>query len=244
MTIKFIGCCVINLFYSLKYIFQGKVGLKNTVFQAATIGYDSLPIALTISLIAGGVLSLQVSQQFYLSGADSYVGGLISMAVTREMAPIFASLAIGARAGTAITAEIGNMSVTEQIDALKTLKVEPVAYLLAPRLLAGLIVVPMITVVAEFVGILGGMFIANNAIALHPYRYLKSVWLYTDVYDINVSIVKAAVFGVLITLICTTHGLMARGGAKEVGLATTKAAIWTAVAIPLFDLLMSWIFFV
>lgn len=243
MIIDFIGSCVINLFLSLKYIFQGKVSLKKVVFQSAVIGYDSLPIALTISMIAGGVLSLQVSQQFFLSGADSYVGGLISIAITREMAPIFAALAIGARAGTAITAEIGNMSVTEQIDALKVLKVEPIPYLLVPRLIAGFIVVPMVTVIAELIGIIGGMFIANNAIALHPFRYMKSVWLYTDVYDINASIVKAAVFGVLITLICTTHGLMTRGGAKEVGLATTKAAIWTAVTIPLFDLLLSWIFF-
>ena len=243
MIIKFIGYCVMNLFYALRYIFQRKVSLKNIIFQAATIGYDSLPIALTISLIAGGVLSLQVSQQFFLSGADSYVGGLIAIAITREMAPIFASLAIGARAGTAITAEIGNMSVTEQIDALKVLKVEPIAYLLAPRLIAGLVVVPMVTIIAELIGIIGGMFIANNAISLHPFRYIKSVWLYTDAYDIGASLVKAAVFGVLITLICATHGLMTRGGAREVGLATTKAAIWTAVAIPLFDLLLSWIFF-
>jgi len=243
MIIDFIGNCVINLFKVVKCIFQGKISMKNTVYQASVIGYDSLPIALTISMVAGAVLSLQVSKQFVLSGADSYIGGLVALAVTREMAPIFASLAIGARAGTAMTAEIGNMCVTEQIDALKTLKVDPIAYLLAPRLLAGLIMVPLVTIVAEFIGILGGMFVAHSTVALHPYRYIKSVWLYSNTYDIKASLVKSAVFGVLITLICVTHGLQTRGGAREVGISTTKAAIWTAVAIPVFDLLLSWMFF-
>ena len=243
MIIKCIGLCVINFYEALKYIFKGKINFKNVIYQAAIIGYDSLPVAMTISLVAGAVLALQVSQQFVLSGADSYIGGLVSIAITREMAPIFAALAIGARAGTAITAEIGNMSVTEQIDALKVLKVEPVGYLLVPRLLAGIVVVPMVTALAIFIGILGGMFVANNAVALHPYLYIKSVWLYSRVYDIQASMIKAAVFGVLITVICATHGLNTRGGAREVGIFTTKAAIWTAVAIPLFDLLLSWIFY-
>lgn len=243
MLLNFIGLCVINFIEALKCIFRGKISLKNSIYQAATIGYDSLPIALAISLMAGAVLSLQVAQQFSLTGADSYIGGLISIAITREMAPIFAALAIGARAGTAITAEIGNMSVTEQIDALKVLKVEPVGYLLVPRLLAGIIVVPMVTLLAEFIGILGGMFVANNSVALHPYLYIKSVWLYSSVYDIKTSLVKAAVFGVLIAVICTTHGLKTAGGAREVGISTTKAAIWTAVAIPLFDLILSWMFY-
>lgn len=243
MIIKFIGHCLINLFEALKCIFKGKVNIKNTFFQAAAIGYDSLPIALTISMVAGAVLSLQVSQQFVLTGADSYIGGLVSLAITREMAPIFASLAIGARAGTAMTAEIGNMNITEQIDALKVLKVDPIGYILVPRLIAGLIVVPMVTILAEFIGIVGGMFVANSTVELHPYRYINSVWLYSRPYDIKISLIKAAVFGVLITLICTTHGLLTRGGAREVGISTTKAAIYTAVAIPLFDLLLSWIFF-
>ena len=243
MIINFIGLCVINLYKAFKCIFQGKVSFKNTIYQASVIGYDSLPIALTISMVAGAVLSLQVSQQFMLTGADSYIGGLVALAITREMAPIFAALAIGARAGTAMTAEIGNMNVTEQIDALKILKVDPIAYLLVPRLLAGVIMVPLVTIVAEFIGIIGGMFVAKSTVALHPYMYIKSVWLYSSTYDIKASLVKSAVFGVLITLICVTHGLQTKGGAREVGISTTKAAIWTAIAIPAFDLLLSWMFF-
>jgi len=246
MIVEFIGYCIITLITAIKKIVccRGReINIKNTINQAAIIGYDSLPIALTICVVAGAVLSLQVAERFILSGADAYVGGLVSIAITREMAPIFASLAIGARAGTAITAEIGNMSVTEQIDALKTLKIDPIDYLLIPRLLAGFIVVPLVTILAELIGIVGGMFVANATVKLHPYLYLRSVWLYTDTYDIFVSLLKAAVFGVLVTLICTCHGLRTTGGAREIGISTTRAAIWSAVAVLLFDLLLSWIFF-
>lgn len=243
MIIEFIGYCLINLYIAIKKIFKGEISWKNTILQSAKVGYDSLPISLTISLIAGAVLAMQVAERFILSGADAYVGGLVSIAITREMAPIFASLAIGARAGTAMTAEIGNMAVTEQIDALRILKIDPIEHLLIPRLIAGIVVVPLTTILAEFIGIIGGMFVANSTVQLHPYLYMRSVWLYTDTYDIYISLIKAAVFGVLIALICTCHGLRTTGGAKEVGISTTKAAIWTAVAILLFDLLLSWMFF-
>jgi len=243
MIVEFIGYCVINLFKAVKKTIKGEINIKNTINQAALIGYDSLPIALTICVVAGAVLSMQAAESFVLSGADSYVGGLVSIAITREMAPIFASLAVGARAGTAITAEISNMSITEQLDALKVLKIDPIEYLLVPRLLAGVVVVPLITILAELIGIVGGMFVANATVKLHPYLYIKSVWLHTDPYDIQVSLIKAAVFGALMALICTCHGLKTTGGAKEIGVATTRAAIWTAVAILLFDLLLSWIFF-
>lgn len=222
---------------------KGRISLKNTISQAAIIGYDSLPISLTICLVAGAVLSMQVAESFIISGADAYVGGLVSIALTREMAPIFASLAIGARAGTAITAEISNMSITEQIDALKALRVDPIEYLLVPRVIAAVVVVPLVTILAELIGIIGGMFVANVTVSLHPRLYIQSVWLYTDTYDIQISLVKAAVFGLLTALICTCHGLRTTGGAKEIGVSTTRSAIWTAVTILLVDLLLSWIFF-
>ncbi len=112
-------------------------------------------------LLAGAVLALQLSKQFVLSGAESYIGGLISVAIIREMAPVFAALSIGARAGTAIAAEIGNMQVTEQIDAIKTLKIDPIQYIFVPRIIAGIIMVPLVTILAEFIGIIGGMWVAD-----------------------------------------------------------------------------------
>lgn len=243
MIIDFIGQCVINLFQILRHIFSGRINIKNTIIQSAIIGYDSLPIALIITVISGAVLALQVAKQFVLSGADAYVGGLVSIAIIREIAPVFAALAIGARAGTAIAAEIGNMQITEQIDALKTLKVDPVAYLLVPRIIAGIIMIPLVTIISELAGILFGMIVAEMSVNIHPNRYLNSVWLYLGINDIRVSLIKSAVFGLLITLICSTHGLLTKGGAKEVGVTTTKAAIWSALAILIFDYFMTWIFY-
>jgi len=243
MITEFIGQCVINLLQTLKYIITGRINLKNTFIQSAIIGYDSVPIALIIALVSGAVLALQVSRQFVLTGAESYIGGLISVAIIREMAPVFAALSIGARAGTATAAEIGNMQVTEQIDAIKTLKVDPIEYIFVPRLIAGTIMVPLVTILAEFVGILGGMWVADFTVDVHPNRYLNSVWLYTSAHDIEISLVKAATFGLLITLICATNGMATKGGAKEVGITTTKAAIGTALAILVFDYFLTWVFY-
>jgi phospholipid/cholesterol/gamma-HCH transport system permease protein len=241
--ISFIGCCIINLFKCVKGVITGQMPLKNLIEQSATIGYDSIPIALVITFISGAVLALEVAHYFIMSGAEAYVGGLVAVAIVREMAPVFASLAIGARAGTAIAAEIGNMKVTEQIDAMKTLKVDPVCYLIAPRVLAGGLMVPLITVFAIIVGILGGMFISYILIDLHFYRYMNSVWLYLKIFDLKVALIKAGVFGTLVTLICSTNGYLTEGGAKEVGISTTKAAIYSTFAVLVFDYLLTWIFY-
>ncbi|MDD3013762.1 MAG: ABC transporter permease [Candidatus Gastranaerophilales bacterium] len=243
MITDFVGQCVINLYKTLKYIVTGRVNIKNTLIQSAIIGYDSVPIALVIALVSGAVLALQVSRQFVLTGAESNIGGLISVAIIREMAPIFAALSIGARAGTAIAAEIANMQVTEQIDAIKTLKIDPIEYIFVPRIIAGVFMVPLVTILSEFIGIMGGMWIADFTVDVHPNRYLNSVWLYTSAHDIEVSLIKAATFGLLITLICATHGMTTKGGAREVGITTTKAAIGTALAILVFDYFLTWIFY-
>ncbi|MEW5822381.1 MAG: ABC transporter permease [Cyanobacteriota bacterium] len=243
MALSTIGYCTSNLISSLKFLLKGHISLKNTLMQAAIIGFDSAPIAIIISLVSGAVITLQISKQFIQNGADAYIGGLVAVTVIREVAPLFASLAIGARAGTAITAEIANMKVTEQIDALKLLRVDPVYYLVLPRIIAGGLMIPLVTVLAMFIGTIGGMIVAKITVNLHFVRYITSVWLYTDIYDIKTSLAKACVFGILITLICSTIGLLTEGGAKEVGRSTTKAAIWSASAVIIADYLLTWVFY-
>lgn len=243
MSISTVGHCSQNFLKSLYFLLKGHISIKNTLIQAAIIGFDSAPIAVIISLVSGAVLTLQISKQFILNGADAYIGGLVAVAIIREMAPLFSSLAIGARAGTAIAAEIANMKVTEQVDALKVLQVDPVYYLVLPRIVAGAIMVPLVSVLSIFIGIIGGMVVAKITVNLHFNRFITSVWLYTDVYDIRTSLVKATIFGILISTICATIGLLTQGGAKEVGKATTRAAIWTATALVLADYLVTWIFY-
>ena len=242
--ISFLGLCVQNFIQVLKYIFSGNVKFSSVLSRAAMISYDSLPIALSIVFIAAVVIALQVSKQFLMSGAESYVGGFLAVALIRELAPGFAALAISARAGTAISAEIANMKVTSQVDALKTLKVDPVGYYFAPRILAGAITVPMVVILAELFGVLGGMIISYFTIGLHPNRYMSSVWLFLNTRDIYISIFKGFIFVIIIPLVCATQGYKTTGGAKGVGISTTKAAILSTVYLLMADLLVTFLFYV
>lgn len=241
--IKFIGQCVLNLITAVKYMLDGRVRLSSVISNAASIGYDSFPIAISIVFIAAVVIALQISKQFLMSGGDSYVGGFMAIALIREIAPGFAALAISARAGTAVSSEIANMKVTSQVDAMKTLKVDPVGYYFAPRILAAAFTVPSIIILAELLGILGGMAVSYMTIGLHPARYLHSVWLLLSLKDIFVSILKGFIFGIIITTVCATQGYSTEGGAKNVGISTTEAAIKATVILLSADLIIALLFY-
>lgn len=241
--ISFLGLCVENFILSIKYIFNRNTKFRSVISQAAMISYDSLSISLIIVFIASAVITLQVSKQFLMSGAESYVGGFIAVALVREIAPGFAALAIGARAGTAICAEVANMQVTEQIDAIKTLHVDPVGYYFAPRIIAAAVTVPMVVIIAEFLGIIGGMMVAYLAIGLHPNRFLNTVWLLLNTRDIYISLFKAVIFGILITVVCATQGYSTVGGAKDVGTSTTQSAIKSTIYLLVADFLINIVFY-
>ena len=241
--ISFLGKCVQNLIRSVKYICSGQMLFRHAISQAAAISYDSLMISLVISFVAAAVITIQVSKQFLMSGADSYIGGTLTVVIIREIAPAFVALSIGARAGTAISAEIANMKVTEQVDAIKTLKVDPIGYYFAPRLLSAAVTIPMVTIIAELVGILGGMYVAYLTIGLHPHRYIASVWAWLKLKDFYISIFKALVFGILIADVCATQGYETEGGAKEVGISTTQAAIKSTIYMLIADFIINFVFY-
>lgn len=242
--IEFLGLCVQNLIKSIKYLLTGQLKFSEVVSKAASISYDSLSISLIIAFISAAVITIQVSKQFLMSGAESYIGGTIAIVLIREIAPGFVALAIGARAGTAISAEIANMQVTSQVDAMKTLKVDPVGYYFTPRIIAAAITVPMVVLLAEFIGTVGGMFISYATIDLHPARYMHSVWAWLSTRDIYISLLKASIFGALISLVCATQGYQTRGGAKEVGISTTQAAILSTIYMLIADFLVNLIFYI
>ena len=241
--INFIGQCIQNLIIALKYTFEGRVKFSSVISNAASIGYDSLPIALAIVFIAAVVISLQISKQFLMSGGESYVGGFMAIALIRELAPGFAALAISARAGTAVSAEIANMKVTSQVDAMKTLKVNPIGYYFAPRIIAAAFTIPSIVILAELFGIIGGMAVSYLTIGLHPARYMNSVWLWINMKDIYVSILKGFIFGIIITTVCATQGYNTEGCAKNVGISTTEAAIKATVILLSADLIIALLFY-
>lgn len=241
--IDFLGQCVQNFITAMKYTFSGNVALKSVISQAARIGFDSLGISLMIVFIAASVIALQVSNQFLMSGADTYIGGFLAIALIREIAPGFAALAVGARAGTAITAQIANMKVTSQVDAMKVLQVNPIGYYFAPRIISGAISVLCIVVLAEFIGIVGGMIVSYFSVGLHPNRYFNSVWLMLNTKDIYVSLLKGLLFGGIISTVCATVGYNTVGGAKNVGESTTKSAILCTLYLLFADLLIGFLFY-
>lgn len=234
---------MMNLYKSACYTLSGRSRFTSVIAQAASISYDSLIISLVIVFVSAAVIAIQVSKQFLMSGAEAYVGGSIAIVMIREIAPGFVALAIGARAGTAISAEIANMQVTSQVDAIKTLKVDPVGYFFSPRIVAAGITVPMVVLIAEVVGILGGLIVSYFTIGLHPARYITSVWLWLSAKDIYISLLKAFVFGILIALVCATQGYETKGGAKDVGISTTRAAVLSTVYMLFADFIINLIFY-
>ena len=241
--INFLGQCVQNIIQAVKYTLKGNVRFSGVISQAAAIGFDSLGICLSIVFIAACVIALQVAKQFLMSGGDSYIGGFLTVALIREIAPGFAALALAARAGTAITAQVANMQVTNQIDAIEVLKVDSIGYYFAPRILAGAISCFCIVLLAELVGVLGGALVSYFSIGLHPIRYFNSVWLMLVMKDVYVSLLKGLIFGALIALVCATVGYNTRGGAKNVGESTTKSAILCTIYILCADLIIGILFY-
>lgn len=241
--INFLGKCTQNLIASIKYTLSGSTRFVSVISQAAAISYDSLIISLVVVFVSAAVIAIQVSKQFLMTGAEAYIGGSIAIVMIREIAPGFVALAIGARAGTAISAEIANMQVTSQVDAIKTLKVDPVGYYFSPRIVASAITVPMVVLIAELIGIIGGLVVSHYTIGLHPSRYMHSVWLWISTKDIYISLFKAFIFGILIALVCATQGYETRGGAKDVGISTTKAAVLSTVYMLAADFIINIIFY-
>ncbi len=242
--ISFLGHCIKNLVVTLKYIFSGQTKFSEIVYKAASISYDSLPIAIIIVSVAAVVIAVQVAQQFLMTGAEGYVGGSLTIALVREIAPGFVAMAISARSGTAICSEMANMQVTSQVDAMKTLKVDPVGYYFAPRLIASVVTVPMVVIIAELLGIIAGMAVCFVTIDLHPNLYFNSVWLWLLPKDLYISLFKAAVFGAIITIVCATQGYITRGGAADVGISTTQSAIKSTIYLLVADFIINLFFYV
>ena len=238
-----LGMIGINLVYALKCIFSWKVDLKHTIEQCSRFGVDSLPLSLTMVGVSGMIISLQLAYEMVKQGAGGYVGTLVTMVIIREIGPIMGSFAVISMVGSSMAAEIGTMKITNQIDAMKTLKVDPVSYLIVPRIIAGFFIMPFVIVLANSVGIIGGMFTSNIVSGLSFINYVDSVWHGLAQKDILVSLLKAGIFGGMIALISSSIGFKTEGGAIDVGRSTTKAVVWSFVSIVVVDYIISLLFF-
>jgi phospholipid/cholesterol/gamma-HCH transport system permease protein len=216
---------------------------KQILSQFIEIGFYSLPVVALTTFFSGAVIALQTYTGFSQISAESAIAMVVLIAVTRELAPVMAGLMVAGRIGASMAAEIGTMRVTEQIDALSTLSTNPFKYLIAPRVLGGILMVPVLVLIGDIIGLCGGYVIGIYKLDFNPSSYLINTWTYLQYMDIVTGLVKASVFGFIITLLGCYNGFNSKGGAQGVGSATTNAVVSSSILILIFNYILTEIFF-
>jgi phospholipid/cholesterol/gamma-HCH transport system permease protein len=211
--------------------------------QMIEIGYFSLPVVGLTALSTGMVLALQSHTGFAGFASASTVASIVVISMTRELGPVLASLMVAGRVGAAMAAEIGTMRVTEQIDALTTLSTNPFKYLVAPRIISGVITLPLLVLVANIIGVFGGYLVGTYQLGYNPASFIHAVWAAAKYDDVLSGLVKAAVFGLVVTTLGCYHGYNSKGGAQGVGQATTNAVVSASILILILDYAITALFF-
>lgn len=227
----------------LIHLLNGKIHRRNTLDQMAAVGPESLLIALVTAAFVGMVFTVQVAREFINLGAGTAVGGVLALALCRELAPVLTAVVLAGRVGSAFAAEIGTMRVTEQIDALLMLRTDPIDYLVIPRVIACCLMLPILTIMCLVTGMMGGLLIATNLYGISPSVFLNSVRNFLDIWDICSTAIKAFCFGALIAIIGCSWGLTTTGGAKGVGQSTTTAVVTSLLAIFVANFFLTWVMF-
>ncbi len=195
------------------------------------IGVDSFMITILTGTFAGAVLALQSYSGFKRYGGQEFMGPFIALSMARELGPVITGLMVTGRAGSAIAAEIGTMQITEQIDALKTLNINPIQYLAVPRIVAGTIILPFLTIFSMICGIIGGYFIGVQVLGLNGQQYISGIEKYLELTDIRNGLIKSAAFGLILSWVGAYKGFSAQGGARGVGLATTQSVVMGSILL-------------
>jgi phospholipid/cholesterol/gamma-HCH transport system permease protein len=228
---------------AISHCFRPPFYLRLIGRQMIDIGYYSLPVVGLTALFTGMVLALQSYTGFARFQAEGAVATVVVLSVTRELGPVLAGLMVAGRIGASMAAEIGTMRVTEQVDALSTLATNPFKYLVVPRLIAGLTMLPLLVLIADIIGVFGGFLIGVYRLDFNPAAYIGRTWEYLEPMDVISGLVKAGVFGFVIALMGCYHGYQSRGGAQGVGAATTNAVVSSSILILVFNYLITGLFF-
>jgi phospholipid/cholesterol/gamma-HCH transport system permease protein len=205
--------------------------VRQILDQMLKIGYNSLPVVGLTAFFTGGALALQIYLGSSRFNAESLVSSIVALGITRELGPVLAGLMVAGRVGASIAAELGTMRVTEQIDALVTLATNPFKYLVAPRVIAGVVTLPILVAIGDTIGIMGGYIVGTRSLGFNSYVYIKKTVDFLEVDDVVSGLIKAAVFGFIITTMGCYHGFHSKGGAQGVGRATTNAVVSSAILI-------------
>lgn len=225
------------------FIFIPPLNRKRVFEQAKMSGHDSLPIATLIGLFIGVIFAFQISYLMRRLGSEMYIASIVSLSIVRELGPVITALVVAGRVGAAITAELGSMQVTEQIDALDTLAAHPVKYLVVPRFLALAFMLPILTIYADLVGILGGWLICVLKLGITSSMYWNITFEAIQYKDIFTGLFKTIFFGIIIALVSCYQGFNVEGGAEGVGRATTKSVVFSFIMIIVLDCMFTAIFY-
>lgn len=224
--------------------FRRKMASRQSIFREMVFsGAESIIIIFFVSLFTGIVIAMQSAYQLKQVGAIIYVAPMVSISMARELGPVFTALVVAGRAGSAITAQLGTMKVSEQIEALEVMALNPVRFLVVPRFIAFLIMLPCLTIMSDIIGMIGGLLVGVFSLQINPYRYLTFSFDFMTWKDVWTGLVKSVLFGAVISIVACYVGLKTEGGAEGVGRSTTLSVVVSFVLVILFDCLLTGIFY-
>lgn len=229
--IRYIGGVSVLFGQTVGWAFQPPLKLRQIIDQMNRIGVTSFPIVFLTSIFTGMVLALQSAYQLERLGSELYISALVALSMTRELGPVLTALVVAGRVGAGITAEIGTMQVTEQIDALETLATSPIKYLVVPRLLAALLMLPVLTIYSDIIGMLGGYLVGVLKLGISSSMYIKMTWDVLVFKDVFSGLFKSIFFGGIIAIIGCYEGFATTGGAEGVGRSTTRSVVTSFILI-------------
>lgn len=233
--VQLCGQTLIIFVQTIGYILRGEIDWPECFRQSYIIGVNSFVVVGITALFTGFAMALQISRELVSFGGDTAIGGVVSLALVREIGPITAGVMVAGRVGSSIAAELTTMMITEQIDALKVMRIDPVQFLVVPRYIAGMAMMPILSIYAMFIGLLAGIEISHLAANLPPETFLDSVKQTILDRDFTVHFTKAWINATIVIMFSCAIGLHTRGGAEDVGIATTRSIVWTMTVIFIFN---------
>jgi phospholipid/cholesterol/gamma-HCH transport system permease protein len=243
LNLQKVGEIAIFTSKALKHCFTPPFYPKLILRQFLQIGYFSLPVVGLTAIFSGAVLALQSYSGFSRFNAESTIATVVVLSITRELGPVLAGLMVAGRVGASMSAAIGTMRVTEQIDALTTLSTNPIKYLVAPRIIAAVISMPLLVLIADIIGVMGGYLVSVHSLGFSSGAYISSTFKFLETIDVVSGLVKSAFFGFVIAIMGCYFGYNSKGGAEGVGIATTNAVVASSIMILLLNYIITGLFF-
>jgi phospholipid/cholesterol/gamma-HCH transport system permease protein len=231
------------LWRTLLWAFRPPYDIGEWFRQMVRVGFDSVPVVFLTTMFTGMVLALQTFYGFQRVHAENFVGSVVALAMLRELSPVLVGLMVTGRVGSSMAAEIGTMRVTEQLDALKALATEPIQYLFVPRVIAGIVMLPFLCVLGDALGVYGGYVVAVKLMRANPVVYQQNTFQWLSLNDVWSGVIKAGVFGLILTITGCVRGYYTSGGAEGVGRATTNAVVSASLIILLTDFFLTRVLF-